>query len=115
MKKLLFLFLLIPALSQAQVNSKFIYQILEKDSVSTAILRAEAEKMAYKALDDLALTGEVKDFESDYDLSIYSGETIDVIALINSEKEYYKGASGVYVYTAWSFLTDCTVVLIYKL
>jgi hypothetical protein len=115
MKKLLFLFLLIPALSEAQVNSKFIYQMLEKDSISTSVIRAEAEKVGNEALHDLGISGDFQYPESDYDLSIYSGETIDVISLIDCDKEYFKDAKHIYVFTAWSFMTDCSIVLIYKL
>lgn len=107
--------LLFPICSFAQIGEYQVYNILKKDSTSTKTIKTEARITAESALLSLGITGEFTQPESNYDVSIYSGEATEVLDLIKTDTQYYADAKKVFVYTGWDYLSDWTVVLIYKL
>ncbi len=120
MKKLLFLIIIYILFfatlnCQAQISQQLVYRMLEKDSSSSIVIRNESARITKAVLLDLTIRGDFDYPESDYDLSIYSGEAIEVLNLIDCDKEYFRDARAIYVYTGWNFMSECTVVLIYKL
>ncbi len=99
-----------------QVTSNEVYEKLGYPQKTDTTLTKQAYQFSAQILAELGLFNSFDMPSSDLgDLTAYTGTGEEVIKLIESDKDYYKGSSSIFVYSGYDFDTDWTVVLVYIL